>query len=62
MTNKTDHAVMVALADGTLIFVRPQGTLKNEDVVNLSQVRKFFKVTEDLGEPVMKKGKGILNG
>jgi len=62
MINKTDNAVGVELANGTKIMVAPKGRLENEDVANLGQVRKYFKVIEDLGEPVVKTGKGILNG
>ena len=62
MVNISEVTVSVLVDENVMVQVPPQGTLENVEVHNLPQVRKYFKVVEDLTEPVRKKGKGILNG
>lgn len=61
MVNVSGLTVPVELETGTTVFVPPRGVLENEKVKNLEEVRKFFKIQEDLGEVVERRGRRRIN-
>jgi len=50
MINTSNMTIAVHLKDGIDVYVPPRGKLEQVSVENVDSVRKFFKVTEDLGE------------
>jgi len=50
MINISNMVIPVTLKNGVTVYVQPRGRVVNEEVHNLEEVRKFFKVTEQLNE------------
>lgn len=51
VTNISNIGVNINLEDGNSIYLPPQGLAENINVTDISGVRRFLKVVEDLGEP-----------
>ena len=50
MINISYIPIPVTLSNGVTVHVPPRGRIVNEEVKNLEEVRKFFKVREVLNE------------
>lgn len=48
--NISKNEVVINLKDGNSIVLHPNGVAENVEVTDISGVKKFLKVTEDLGE------------
>jgi hypothetical protein len=62
MVNTSSVIVPVQVEENLVVQVPPKGKLENVEVHNLPQVRKYFKVTEDLTEVNPGANTRILNG
>ena len=50
MINISSTVIPVTLGNGVTVYVQPRGRVVNEDIKNLDEVRRFFKVIEVLNE------------
>jgi len=62
LTNKSEIAVKVDLVNGNSFMVPKGGVLEDVNVANLSNIREYFKVEEDLCEVPVFEGRIYLKG
>lgn len=56
--NVSNKDLMIKLTDGNYVGLKPTENLKNVDVDDISEVRGFTKIIQELNEP--KKATGLI--